>query len=57
MMRGPRIRAPDAKTRSRLVEQAVRWIRMTPDGCTASLTEGELADDLVRFLDGSGWRS
>ena len=57
MTRGPRILAPDTETRTRLVEQAVRWLRMTPDGCAASLTEGELADDLVRFLDGSDWRS
>ena len=37
-MTPPRIQAPDAKTRERLVAQAVRWLRMTPDGCAASLT-------------------
>ena len=47
-------RALEDGRRERLLRAAVRWLRMTPDGCAATLTDAQLEADLAGFLEGEG---
>ena len=52
----PRIQTASAQQKELLVDVAVRWLDRVDDEVAAGMTEGELEDSAVGFIDGSDWR-